>query len=64
MPCIALHASYNGLLTALSQLQPGDASSMPLSPGLWIGGGALAAIGAVALARQFDCQDADDARRS
>jgi hypothetical protein len=64
VPCIALHAGYNGLLTMLALLQPGDASSLPLQPGLWLAGGVLAAIGAVSLARHFDREDADAARRS
>jgi len=63
VPCIALHASYNSLLTALALLQSGD-SSMTLPPTLWIGGVVLAAIGAVSLSRHFDRDDADDARRS
>jgi len=60
LPCIALHASYNGLLTTLALVQS-DGASMTLPATLWIGGVVLAAIGVVSLSRHFD---ADDARRS
>jgi len=64
VPCIALHASYNSLLTLFALLQPGDAASSPLPGSLWMASIVLAAIGAVSLSRHFDRQDAADVRLS
>ena len=60
VPCIALHAAYNGALNLLASLASGsdDSTQVSLSGGLWIASMLLAGIGVLVLRRTFDEQDA------
>ncbi len=62
VPCIALHAAYNGALNLLAILAAGtdDATQVTLTGGLWIGSMLLAGVGVLMLVRTFDAQDARD----
>ncbi|MEO5687009.1 MAG: CPBP family intramembrane glutamic endopeptidase [Burkholderiaceae bacterium] len=59
VPCIALHAAYNGALNLLASLGSGsdDSTQITLTGGLWIASMLLAAVGVLFLMRTFDEQD-------
>lgn len=60
VPCIALHAAYNGALNLLASLDTGsgDSPQVTLTGGLWLASMLLAGIGVLVLRRTFDAQDA------
>jgi membrane protease YdiL (CAAX protease family) len=57
VPCIALHAAYNGALNLLASLAADDSAQITLTGGLWIASMLLAAVGVLSLVRTFDQQD-------